>query len=383
MHSHIANLFKEKFQPREPMLVCSPGRVNLIGEHTDYNQGFVMPAAIGKAIYFAILPNGLDTCRVYAADIKKYGEFSASNPEKSHVGWLDYLIGVTAQFVKKGLSAGGFDCVFGGDIPIGSGLSSSAALEAGLAYALNQLFGHQLPTLELVKMAQQTEHEFAGVQCGIMDMFASMFGKKGYAIQLDCRSLEFAYFPINLTGYKIVLFNTGVKHALASSAYNTRRHECQEGVLTMQKFASGIESLRDVTLEMLQQHQNAFDPVVYTRCKFVIEENNRVHEAATALRDHDLPTFGQALYASHQGLSQAYEVSCRELDWLVAYTQNHKQVLGARMMGGGFGGCTINLVAEEGLDAFCEKISIAYQKAMGLHLQVYLTETENGTHQLL
>uniref|UniRef100_UPI001A9784FE galactokinase n=1 Tax=Sabulibacter ruber TaxID=2811901 RepID=UPI001A9784FE len=292
------------------------GRVNLIGEHTDYNEGFVLPAAIDKEIYFAIAPNGTQEMRAYSFDLNEKGTFSLEQVEPTQTAWANYLLGVVAQLQKAGHAVPGFDLVFGGNIPMGAGLSSSAAVECGLAYALNHLFGYGVEKMDLVKMAQKAEHEYAGVMCGIMDQFASMFGKRDHVVRLDCRSLEYQYFPFDMREYRLVLCDTQVKHSLASSEYNTRRQECETGVAILQKHYPQIHSLRDVTLEMLAQHQAEFDPVVYRRCTYVVQENLRVEEGCLDLERGDLEAFGQKMFASHQGLQHDYEVSCPELDFL-------------------------------------------------------------------
>jgi galactokinase len=269
--------------------------------------------------------------------------------------------------------------VFGGNIPIGAGLSSSAAVECGLAFGLDHLFGFGVEKLELVKVAQKAEHTYAGVLCGIMDQFANMFGKKEHVVQLDCRSLDYAYYPFRMADYRIVLLDTQVKHSLASSAYNTRRQECETGVALLQQHHPEVHSLRDVTLDMLDTHEATFDPVVYKRCRYVVEENLRVVEACQDLENGDLEAFGQKMYGSHAGLQHQYEVSCPELDFLVAQAKGESAVVGGRMMGGGFGGCTINLVAKAGVDAFIEKMAGAYKVQFNIDLKAYVTEIVDGT----
>ncbi|MDW7693249.1 galactokinase [Flammeovirgaceae bacterium SG7u.111] len=378
---HISSKFTELYG-KSPKMFRSPGRVNLIGEHTDYNEGFVLPAAINKEMVFAIAPNGLDKCRVYAADLNESEEFLLADLKASDKGWCNYLIGVVAQFQKKDIQVAAFDLVFGGNIPIGAGVSSSAALECGLGFALNELNGTGLDKLELVKMAQKAEHEWAGVQCGIMDQFASMFGKDNSVIRLDCRSLEKAYFPLNIEGYKILLLDTGVKHSLASSAYNTRREECEAGVAFFAKSNPEIKSLRNVTVEMLDEAKGKMDATVYTRSRYVVEENNRVLAACEALEKGDLAKFGEQMYGSHNGLSKEYEVSCPELDFLVEQTKDKDFVLGSRMMGGGFGGCTINIIKEEAIDAFVSETAKIYHAETGIELKAYVADIVDGSSVL-
>lgn len=381
MKEAVSDRFKKLFG-ETPSLYRSPGRVNLIGEHTDYNEGFVLPAAINKEMVFAIAPSGSSNCRVFAENLEQEVSFSLDDLSKSDKGWANYLIGTAAQFVGKGQKIEGFNLVFGGNIPIGSGLSSSAALECGLAFALNDLNGVGNERLDLALMAQKAEHEYAGVMCGIMDQFASVFGKAESAIRLDCRSLEKAYFPIHIEGYKILLLDTGVKHSLASSEYNTRRQECEEGVGYFRQTDPSIKSLRDIRLDMLESANRAMAPIVYKRCHYVLKENQRLMEACEALEQDDLNTFGEKMYGSHAGLRDEYEVSCPELDFLVDFTENEPGVLGARMMGGGFGGCTINLTAADAVKDLVKRAGKAYQQKTGIELKAYVMEIVDGSSKL-
>ncbi|ALJ01253.1 galactokinase [Rufibacter tibetensis] len=378
MVEDIVSKFKELYRT-EPVVVRSPGRVNLIGEHTDYNEGFVLPAAINKEIYFAIAPNGTQTMRAYAYDLEENAEFDLNNVQRSEIGWANYLLGVVAQLQKANYEVKGFDLVFGGNIPIGAGLSSSAAVECGLAYALNYLYAYGIERFDMVKMAQKAEHEYALVMCGIMDQFASMFGKRNHVVKLDCRSLEYQYYPFNIDDYRIVLCDTQVKHSLASSEYNTRRKECETGVALLQKLYPQVNSLRDVTVQMLESHKDEFDPVVYKRCMYVVQENLRVEDACLDLERGDLEAFGQRMFASHQGLQHDYEVSCPELDFLADRAKESDAVLGSRMMGGGFGGCTINLVRLDKLDEFTRQMTEAYQKEYNITLKTYVAEIVDGS----
>ncbi|AKD02262.1 galactokinase [Pontibacter korlensis] len=378
MLQEIINTFETRYQ-QKPVVVRSPGRVNLIGEHTDYNDGFVLPAAINKEIYFAVAPNNTNTFRAYAYDLQQEAEFELSQVQRSDKSWANYLLGVIAQLQKANYEVKGFDLVYGGNIPIGAGLSSSAAVECGLAYALNHIFGYDIAKFDMVKMAQIAEHEYAGVKCGIMDQFASMFGKQNHAVKLDCRTLDYAYYHLDMADYRIVLCDTQVKHNLASSEYNTRRQECEAGVALLQKHYPEVKSLRDVKVAMLEQHQEEFDPIVYKRCIYVVNENNRVEEACRALEKGDMQTFGEKMYASHRGLQHNYEVSCPELDFLVDQAREMDAVLGARMMGGGFGGCTINIVKLDALDTFIKQMEEAYQQQFGISLKTYIAEIVNGS----
>ena len=291
--------------------------------------------------------------------------------------WANYVLGVVAQFIKRGYPIKGFNLVFDGDVPIGSGLSSSAAVECAVAFALNQVFELKIPSMELAFIAQKAEHEFAGVMCGIMDQFASVFGKKDHVIKLDCRSMDYEYLPLAIEGYKIVLLNTNVKHSLASSEYNTRRNQCEEGVAIIKKFEPDVNSLRDITLEMLDKYVRK-NELVYQRCHFVVKENLRLLEATRHLKNGELKILGQLMYQSHEGLSREYEVSCKELDFLVDQIKTKTGVLGARMMGGGFGGCTINIIKDENLESILSEIIPAYNKTMNLDLSVYVAQTDDG-----
>lgn len=376
--SHIQSTFQSSFSG-EPTLVRSPGRVNLIGEHTDYNGGFVLPAAINKEILFAVAENGTEQCKLYAVDVDQHYSFPLNQLEHSAKEWPNYLMGVVDQLQRSGYTLKGFDCVFGGNIPLGAGLSSSAALECGILTALDHIFHLGIDPISRVKLSQKAENEFVGVNCGIMDQFASTFGKQGHVLKLDCRSLEYEYYPFSTENYKIVLIDTRVSHSLASSEYNVRRQQCEAGVVMIQQYEQGVESLRDVNLEMLEHFRNRMDAVIYQRCKYVVEENQRVKAACQALLQNDLPLFGQKMYASHYGLSQEYEVSCAELDFLVAQAKKYDAVLGARMMGGGFGGCTINLVKEDGIEKITAEVTDAYQKKMEKEAKVYIGDIVEGT----
>ncbi len=376
----IAESFKHLYNENPRMLVRAPGRINLIGEHTDYNNGFVLPAAINKEIVFAVGLSPDEAFRFHAFDLNETHGFELSElAASSQKSWANYLLGVIAQFQKKGFEVPPIQISYGGDVPLGAGLSSSAAVECGMAFAINELIGSKLRKEELAFIAQKAEHEFAGVQCGIMDQFASMMGKKEHVLRLDCESVAYEYFPFPMDEYQIVLCDTGVKHSLANSEYNTRRKECETGVAILAEKHSGVQSLRDVNLEMLESHIDQFDPVVYKRCKYVVEENNRVLAGCKDLAAGDLNSFGKRMYASHQGLSEEYEVSCPELDFLVAQTMDKPFVLGSRMMGGGFGGCTINLVKVDEIERFESEMKAAYQKRFDIELATYTVTIENGT----
>ncbi len=367
----------------DPILICSPGRVNLIGEHTDYNEGFVLPAAIDKAIFLAVGPRPDNQLHFEAVDLQQTYTGSIDALTKTET-WADYLLGVVDQFQKAGLATGGLNVVFGGTIPIGSGLSSSAALENGVGLALSELFNKgSVDRLELVRLSKKAENQFVGVQCGIMDMFASMMGRANHVIKLDCRSLEYAYAPINMEGVRIVLCDSRVKHSLAESEYNTRRAECEAGVQLV-RAAEGdhIHNLRDVTMPMLDKYVKEQNPLLYRRCAYVIQENNRLLEAVKHLESGNLEAFGQLMYGSHEGLSRMYEVSCAELDILVDIARTIPGVFGGRMMGGGFGGCTINLIQANALENFTAVMKEQFLARTGTETLLHICQTQNGTHVL-
>jgi len=378
MKNIIKEIFVEKFQT-EPLIVRSPGRINIIEEHTDYNNGFVLPAAIDKAIYIAISKRNDDVVSLYAADFKEGFSTSLSEiaPLKHH--WANYILGIVDELKKQNKKISGFNAVVDGDVPLGAGLSSSAAVECATVFSLNELFALQLDKFEMVKMAQAAEHAFAGVKVGIMDMFASMFGKKEHVIKLDCRSLEYEYVPFHLKGIKIVLLNTNVKHSLASTEYNTRRKECEQGVAWIKEHEPQVNSLRDATIAMLDEFVLPKDKLVYKRCRFIVEEIQRLLQACEDLKQDDISALGKKMFATHDGLSTQYKVSCKELDFLVDAVRNNKNVFGARMMGGGFGGCTINLVKEEAVEDLISDVKNVYEKQMNLPLTAYAVSIEDGT----
>lgn len=367
----------------EPLVFQSPGRVNIIGEHTDYNQGFVLPAAINKSSYVALSKRNDDNIVLYSALFDKQIECNLESIKPIQEGWPNYILGVVNELKKSTPKLTGFNLVLDGDVPIGAGLSSSASVECAVAFGLNKLFDLKLSQMDLAFIAQKAEHHFAGVMCGIMDQFASVFGKKDHASKLDCRSMEFEYIPIKMKGYKILLLNTNVEHALASTEYNIRRQQCEQGVNIIRTHHENIESLRDVTMEMLDKYVKDVDVEIYTKCKYVLEENDRLLSAVHALQNGDLVSLGKKMFASHDGLTEMYKVSCPELDYLVDYVRSNSAVAGARMMGGGFGGCTINLVKEESIDELLEGISSDYKKNMSRDLSFYIAETANGSSEVL
>jgi galactokinase len=373
----ISDSFRQRFG-YAPLVVRAPGRINLIGEHTDYNEGLVLPAAIDKEIVFAIGLNGTTTVRLLAHDKGETHETALPVQAPGPVEWANYLLGVVAQLQRRGIEVPGFDCVFGGNVPMGAGLSSSAAVECGLAFALNELLGAGLDRLTLARLAQAAEHEFAGVQCGLMDQFASLFGRAGHVVRLDCRSTAYEYFPFDAARYHLVLCNSGVKHALASSEYNTRRQECAQGVAVLQRYYPAVASLRDATLAQLAAHEAELGDLIYRRCRYVVQENERVVQVCAALAAGDMATVGQLLYASHAGLRDDYQVSCPELDKLVALAENVPGVLGARMMGGGFGGCTLNLVEADKVAGFVAAMEAQFLAFYRRGLETYDTTIVAG-----
>ncbi len=373
----IENKYHELFHGN-PLCIQAPGRINLIGEHTDYNDGFVLPAAINMSIYFAIGKNNENVFSFYSLDFGELFTFKDGCAISDTYPWANYLLGVIAQFKKLGIDITGLDCVFGGNIPIGAGLSSSAALECGFAFGLDNIFECNLTKYDLVSMAQKAEHEYAGVMCGIMDQFASVFGKKDHVFRLDCRSHDYNYFPLEMNNHIIALVNTKVEHELASSEYNERRKECEQGVDILKEFNSSIVSLRDVDESLLIENKGDFNPIVYNRCHYVVCENQRVIRACSALEKSDFREFGKLMYQCHEGLRDEYEVSCKELDILVEETMDMEYVLGSRMMGGGFGGCTINLITAGYENTFKNKITSIYTKKTGIIPEVYFVKLGDG-----
>ncbi|MBX2840343.1 MAG: galactokinase [Flammeovirgaceae bacterium] len=380
----ISKAFEAQFDELPQYQFKAPGRINLIGEHTDYNEGFVLPATIDKYISFAINKGSSEgLARVYSIDKKELYEFKLSELEAiPSGGWRNYVIGVVAEMAKIGAIAKGFDCVFTGNLPQGAGLSSSAALECGLSYGLNEIFELGLSRLELVKCSQKAEHNYVGVKCGIMDQFTSMMGKENKVIRLDCRSLEYEYFPLDLGDFTIVLCNTNIAHELASSAYNVRRKQCEDGVALLQKYYPEIKSLRDVEMEILQKYKSEFEEVIYRRCKYIVEENARVLAFCEALNMADFSKAGDLLYQAHEGMRVEYEISCKELDFLVDFTKDKDCILGSRLMGGGFGGCTINLVKQKDAEHFINEVSKAYLKKFDIQLGAYHVNIGNGVTRI-
>lgn len=380
--SKIEDVFNQRFDG-DFVLIKSPGRVNLIGEHTDYNDGYVLPAAIDKVIVMAIAANGNRTMNLFSVDMDEtYAQSLDEELVKTDMGWPDYIVGAVDQLQKAGYSINGFDCVFGGDIPIGAGLSSSAALEGAVIYGLSELFDLDVPPRDMALLGQQTENEFVGVNCGIMDQFINIHGEDNKALKLDCRTLEYELYPFGQEDVTILLCDTKIRRELAGSEYNIRRQQCERGVSFLKQYDESIDSLRDVPMDLLNTHKKEMDTVIYNRCRYVIEENDRVVAGCQALVENDLLEFGRKMYQSHDGLRDLYEVSCEELDVLVDEARKIDGVFGSRMMGGGFGGCTINLVKESAIDEFRTTIRQQYQAKIGTDIRIYRTQIGSGTVNL-
>ncbi len=375
----IAAYFSAIFEA-SPLVVRSPGRINLLGEHTGYHGGFALPAAVDAAIYCALAPNNTgDRCRVYAKDVAQYVEFTIGEWPKNARRWEKYLYGVVAELMVAGYQVGGFDLVFGGNVPIGVGMSSSAAIECGLIYGLCAINNLPLDRLQMARLVQRVEHQHADVQSSLTDAFANLMSRTDAVLQLDCRSLDYAYFPLALGEYRLILLDTQVKYALADHEYHLRMNQCREGLARLQKVFPQVRQLRDVTMDMLDQCRGQLHPVALRRCKYVIAENERVLAACACLLQGNLPGFGRLLFDTHQGLRHEYEISCPELDFLVDFAAQYEGVLGARMMGGGFGGCALHLIHRDVLADFSEAISRRYLKANGRQLHLYPVRQAEGT----
>ena len=361
----VRSRFVEHFDGTTGSVYASPGRINLIGEHTDYNGGFVFPGAVTQGIIAEIKPNGTRKVRAYSIDFKDYVEFSLDDDNGPTATHFRFIYGVCREMMKLGVPVEGFNTAFAGDVPLGAGMSSSAALESTYAFAINDLFAdNKIDKFTLAKVGQATEHNYIGCNCGIMDQFASVFGKAGSLMRLDCRSLEFKYFPFGPKGYKLVLLNSQVKHELASSAYNDRRKSCENVVAAIKKHHPEVDSLRDATYDMLDEVRPEVSEEDALRAKYVIGEKYRVLEVCVALEEGDYEEVGKKMYETHYGLSKEYEVSCPELDFLndVAHSCG---VTGSRIMGGGFGGCTINIVSDDLYDNFIATAKKAYKEKFG------------------
>ena len=376
MEKEIKKVFEEKFGG-EGTLYASAGRINLIGEHTDYNEGYVFPGAIDKVIMADIRPNGTDKVRVFSIDINEYVEFGLNEEDAPSESWARYIFGVCREIIKRGGVVKGFDAVFAGNVPLGAGLSSSAALESCFAFALNDLFNdNKIEKFELALIGQSTEHNYCGVNCGIMDQFASVMGQKGKLMRLDCRDLQYEYFPFNPEDYELVLVDSRVKHELKDSPYNKRRESCERVAKEL-----GLPSLREATFEMLDGIKDKISEEDYKRARFVIGDKQRVLDVCDALVKGDYETVGEKMYETHTGLSKDYEVSCVELDFLNDVAKECG-VTGSRIMGGGFGGCTINLVKKDLRDQFVEKAIKAFNEKYGHEPKIYDVIISDGARKL-
>lgn len=359
----------------------SAGRINLIGEHTDYNGGYVFPGAIDKGIFLEIKLNGTQRVQAFSIDYDEYVEFGLNEEDKPEQSWARYIFGVCRETIKRGGKVGGFSCVFAGDVPLGAGLSSSAALESTFAFAINTLFENGIDKFELAKIGQSTEHNYCGVKCGIMDQFASVFGKKGYLIRLNCKTLEYKYFPFDPKGYKLVLIDSCVKHELASSAYNKRRQSCENAAAAIRKNHPEVEFLSDAKRLWLDEVREEIPQEDFLRAEYVIGEVQRVLDVCDALERGDYETVGEMMYQTHFGLSKLYEVSCEELDFLNKLARKC-DVTGSRVMGGGFGGCTINLVKEELYDSFIKEAKEQFKTKFGHEPKIYDVVISDGARQI-
>ena len=369
--------FKEHFKTK-PIVVFSPGRINLIGEHTDYNDGFVFPAAINKGIALAIQKSDAKKSSVYAINKEEMYEFSLTDIKPlDNGGWRNYVLGVIAEIQNLGIQLTNFNIAFAGNIPSGAGMSSSAALENSVVYGLNALFDLGLTKSEMILISQKAEHHYAGVKCGIMDQYASMYGKKQSALLLNCRTIQSKVYIIDFQQYKLLLINTNVKHDLSESAYNDRRSVCEKVSNLL-----NVKALRDATKDDLEKVKSDISEEDFQKCLYIIEENNRVQQFSKAIEEDNIGALGTLLYQSHHGLSKQYKVSCDELDFLVEKTIENKNILGARMMGGGFGGCTINLIKKSEIQKFKKEIAKAYQEKFNKECAIYNVKLSKGTRQI-
>lgn len=362
-------------------LYTAPGRINLIGEHTDYNGGFVLPGAIDRSIWLAIRPAAGRRSRIWSVNFEEGVEMNLAD-ELPRSTWARYIYGVASEMGRRGVDVPAFDAVFGGDIPVGAGLSSSAALESLFAFALNDLSGRKLMPVELAKVGQMTEHRYVGVRCGIMDQMISLLGERDRVMRLDCRTLEYELIPFRPEGYRLVLVDSMVAHSLAETEYNVRRNQCERGVATIARHVSRVSLLRDVGLDMLDAYRSELDETVYRRCRYVIEENLRLRIACDRLREGDYAGFGRKMFESHRGLSQEYGVSCEELDFIQTIACETPGVLGSRMMGGGFGGCVLNLVSDEACEPFLREVDRRYAARYGVHPRTIDVVISDGARRL-
>jgi galactokinase len=383
VYKSVVEKFNDLFGEIE-VIARSPGRINLLGEHVDYNDGFVMPAGINFSTYFCLSESRESTSRIYSLKYNESIDIDLLDPQRlDKPAWANFLLGVLRQLVDRGYKIKPFHCVFDGDIPTGAGLSSSASVECGFAYSLNELNDLRIPKKDLIEIAQWSEHFYVGVKCGIMDQFAAMMSAKDSVMILDCRSMEYNYLPLSLTDHTLVLCDTKVKHSLVDSEYNVRRAECEQGIEVLKENNPKIKSLRDVTESMLAASKALLSKKVFDRCLYVVQEISRVQHASDDLANNNLLAFGKKMFETHEGLSKLYQVSCPELDFLVDEARANPSVLGSRMMGGGFGGCTINLVEKTAVQKFVNDLKVKYANRFGLEMIPYYVTIEEGAHTVV
>jgi len=377
---NVVKEFEEIFH-QHPQLFYSPGRINLIGEHIDYNNGFVMPGAIDKGIWYAVGPNDSNNIHVYSVDMDEELKISLNDIHKIK-GWQNYILGVVDQLQKRNYAFTGFNVVFGGNIPIGGGMSSSAAVECGLAVALNTIFNLKINRVDIALICQKAEHTFPGVMVGIMDQFANMMGVKDHVLLLDCDTLQYETLPFNMKDYSIVLINTKVHHELATGEYNKRRKQCEEGLRILTSNYSGTHNFRDIKPQQVEEQKNSLGQEVYMRCLYVTQEIERTQQGARLLKSGNMEGFGKLMYQTHEGLSKLYNVSCPELDFLVDEAKHFPEIIGSRLMGGGFGGCTINIIQKDHVNPVTGKIMENYKKQFNIDPEMYVVALSDGTHEI-
>ena len=371
--------FEKLFQKKQEYIFLSPGRINIIGEHLDYNDGFVLPAAINKYICFAVSKNDNSECTLIAKDLNEAYKFDLKDDLKPiDKMWVNYILGVLEQLKNKGLT-NGFNIVFSSTIPMGAGLSSSAALECGIGYLMSKIFDLNLTKEEIALIGQKSEHTFVGVNCGIMDQFASVFGKKNKVIKLDCNTLEYEYHKADFKKYSLLLLDSNVKHTHLTSGYNVRRQEVEKGLAIIKQHFPEVKTFRNCSEKMILEMKDQLGETIFRRCHFVVKEIQRVQDAVVSLQESDFKKLGQLMTETHHGLSKEYEVSCDEIDFLVNAVADKNSVLGARMMGGGFGGCSINLIEKGSENELIEKIATQYKTAFGIELKSYKVKISKGT----
>lgn len=378
MVNEIKNRFRSLYNKEAKLLVKAPGRINLIGEHTDYNAGLVLPAAIDKYMYFAFSSNDSNIGKVYAKDLDEHATIDLNNLQKTDSIWVNYIVGLLLEFRLKGLLLKGFECVFSGDIPIGAGMSSSAALECGFAMGMNHINQSGLGKWEIIDMSHHSNHTFMNIYGGIMDQFSSLFGQNNKCMLMNCADRSFSYHDIDLKEYSIVMINTNVKHEHTTSGYNERSAECKEIVERLQKFDSDIKSISEANHETIDMVGIEWSDNLKRRARFVINENDRVVQFSRAMLDGNIQELGELLYQSHYGLQHLFEVSCSELDLLVDLTRDNEDVLGARMMGGGFGGCTINLLKSDCAEEITKSLMSKYKERVGIQAESYFVKVSDG-----